>query len=45
VSFGEYIYMAGGRGTYGLGFYNDVWRSLDGSDWEQVNKIFIVKGN
>ena len=30
VSFGEHIYIAGGRGSYGLGFYNDVWRSKDG---------------
>ena len=31
VSFGDYVYIAGGRGFYGVGFYNDVWRSKDGS--------------
>lgn len=36
VSSGDYIYMAGGRGFFGLRFYNDVWRSKDGIQWEKV---------
>jgi hypothetical protein len=36
ASFQGYIYMTGGRGTWGVGFYNDVWRSRNGSVWEQV---------
>ncbi len=38
ASFGDFIYLAGGRGTLGLGFYNDVWRSTNGSSWEVVTK-------
>jgi len=36
VNFGDYVYIAGGRSLFGIGFKNDVWRSKDGSDWELV---------
>jgi hypothetical protein len=33
---GDYIYLAGGRTNFGLGFNNEVWRSKNGSNWELV---------
>jgi hypothetical protein len=36
VSFGDYIYLSGGRTTMGLGFSNEVWRSKNGTEWEKV---------
>lgn len=33
VSVGSTIYMSGGRGTGGIGFANDVWKTEDGVTW------------
>jgi hypothetical protein len=38
VSYKGYIYMSGGRDTWGLTFENDVWRTQDGKTWEQLPK-------
>ena len=32
-SFQGDMILTGGRGTGGIGFFNDVWRSSDGSSW------------
>ena len=41
VSHKDYMYISGGRGTYGVGFANDVWRSKDGKKWEQLDNVPI----
>lgn len=38
VSFGNYIYMTGGRSNNGTHFNSDVWRSLNGTTWELVTQ-------
>jgi len=38
VSYNDYIFMSGGRETYGIGFSNEVWRSTDGKAWTLVSK-------
>jgi len=63
VVFNDYIYVMGGSvnddtaivsGAPARQYFNDVWRSLDGSSWEKVNNapwapraggITLVKGN
>eukprot|EP00462_Mataza_sp_D1_P018433 CAMPEP_0175132026 /NCGR_PEP_ID=MMETSP0087-20121206/6859_1 /TAXON_ID=136419 /ORGANISM="Unknown Unknown, Strain D1" /LENGTH=303 /DNA_ID=CAMNT_0016414361 /DNA_START=24 /DNA_END=932 /DNA_ORIENTATION=+ len=36
LSFKDELYLTGGRGTNGVGFANDVWKSSNGSTWEKV---------
>jgi len=35
---GDSVYMTGGRGTHGVGFAHDVWRTANGTEWELVTK-------
>ena len=35
-SFKGDLILTGGRGTGGIGFFNDVWRSSDGTSWWQM---------
>ena len=36
ASLGDSMYLTGGRGTYGVGFARDVWRSSNGTEWTIV---------
>jgi hypothetical protein len=41
ASYNGYMFISGGRETFGVRFNDEIWRSIDGKEWELASKGVI----